>query len=245
MISSATLFHFTDSKAKLLSILENEFHPRYCFERILLHNKVVKCAFPMVCFCDIPLSQIKEHIYKYGRYGIGLSKEWGRRNGLNPVFYLRSKSILSNSIEAIIVNLLEEEITTRPGVPNDLKNVIRYMKPYIGSYLRGVKKRNRIRFYDEREWRYVPAESGSNIKFALNESEYKNPEMLNQANSILTNVRLHFEPSDIKYVIVKEEKGILEMVKALREIKGRKYDTDTVSIVTSRVITCDQILKDF
>jgi len=74
---------------------------------------------------------------------------------------------------------------------------------------------------------------------------YKNPEMLKQANSILTNVRLHFEPSDIKYVIVKEEKEILEMVKALREIKGRKYDRDTVLIVASRVITCDQILKDF
>jgi hypothetical protein len=245
MISSETLFHFTDSKAKLLSILENEFYPRYCFERMLLHNKVVKSAFPMVCFCDIPLSQIKEHIYKYGRYGIGLSKEWGGRNGLNPVFYLRSKSILSNSIEAIIVNLLEEEITPQSGIPSTLKNVVRYMKPYIGSYLRGVKKRNRIRFYNEREWRYVPTESEPNIKFALNESEYKNPEMLKQANSTLTNVRLHFEPNDIKYVIVKEEKEILEMVKALREIKGRKYDKDTVLIVASRVITCDQILKDF
>jgi hypothetical protein len=175
----------------------------------------------MVCFCDIPLSQIKEHIYKYGRYGIGLSKEWGRRNGLNPVFYMRGGSALSKSIEAIIGNLLEAQRTTLSGIPDALKNVVRYMKPYSGYFLRGVKKTKRIKFYDEREWRYIPTESGPNVKFALNESEYRNSEMLEVANSVLKNTSLHFEPSDIKYVIVKRKRNIRNG-KGTKRNKGKK-----------------------
>lgn len=243
MISSNTLFHFTNSRKKLLSILENEFLPRYCIEKIPLNKKTLNAAFPMTCFCDIPLSQAKEHITKYGRYGIGLSKSWGRRNGLNPVFYLRRNSNLSNSLETILVNI-KDAIKSESDVPNALKNVIRYLKPYVGNHLRGLKRRNRIRFYNEREWRYVPPIETPHIRFALGKEYYTNPEKIKQADSTLENVKLRFGPSDIKYVIVNKEEEILETVKALRRIKGQKYEEDTVLIVASRVITCDQVLKD-
>lgn len=38
----------------------------------------------MVCFCDV-----------YGHYGIGLTKEWGIRNGVSPVLYPYDQSPLT------------------------------------------------------------------------------------------------------------------------------------------------------
>lgn len=86
-ISSETLFHFTGrekGKETLLSILENGFYPRYCIENLSSYNENTESqypAFPMVCFCDIPLTRIKTHTKHYGEYAIGLKKlgEWKKK----------------------------------------------------------------------------------------------------------------------------------------------------------------------
>eukprot|EP01034_Spumella_vulgaris_P011525 gene11525-14663_t len=68
------------------------FWPRYSLEdfrwQVSGPNSHEFAAFPMVCFCDIPLSRIDEHVGFYGSYGLGLSREWGIRAGLNPVQYI-------------------------------------------------------------------------------------------------------------------------------------------------------------
>jgi hypothetical protein len=103
VISSESIFHFTKSKKILLSILKNEFQPHFCFERCELGNRVIKGAYPMVCFCDIPLSQVKEYIGEhYGDYGIGMSKSWAEKSGLNPVLYIKKTSHLAAHIMALL-----------------------------------------------------------------------------------------------------------------------------------------------
>ena len=85
-ISANTLFHFTSSLDNLTGILINDFYPRYCLEDFsdFLEHKY-RIAIPMVSFCDIPLSQIHNHIKYYGGYALGLKKEWGRRNKISPI----------------------------------------------------------------------------------------------------------------------------------------------------------------
>lgn len=58
-VSSNTLFHFTNSIDNIENILINDFVPHYSLEKIMVGRIIFEFAFPMVCFCDIPLSQIK------------------------------------------------------------------------------------------------------------------------------------------------------------------------------------------
>ena len=112
-IKSNSLFHFTPKEEYLLDILENGFWPRYCFEDIewlipkdlknelekqeednfletltkeLIKSNISSIAYPMSCFCDIPLSKITAHTDFYGSFGLGMTKEWGIRKRLNPIF---------------------------------------------------------------------------------------------------------------------------------------------------------------
>ncbi len=104
---SSTLFHFTKHESSFFSILKNGFWAKYCLEDIQWQNGGVDfVAFPMVCFCDIPLGRISEHVDFYGSYGIGLTKEWAKKNNLNPVAYLSSGSHLINSINEIFNQVL-------------------------------------------------------------------------------------------------------------------------------------------
>jgi hypothetical protein len=75
---SHTLFHFTDSIDTLLSILQSGFWPRYCAEDFRWYNEAMGyVSYPIVSFCDIPLTRIREHTDFYGKFGIGMSRDWG------------------------------------------------------------------------------------------------------------------------------------------------------------------------
>lgn len=90
------LFHFT-AKDKLYKILNSSFQISYARERILGGSKIKEFAVPMVSFSDLRLSELKENIGTYGKFGIGLTKEWAVREGLNPVMYASDKSLFTES----------------------------------------------------------------------------------------------------------------------------------------------------
>ena len=179
----------------------------------------------MVCFCDIPLSQIKKHTDTYGCYGLGMSKKWTERFGLNPVLYLRRLSELTFSLSAIMKNLRKVE-SNDPNISiaaNSFIHFLKYIKPYEGPFIRnGELLKKNVKFYDEREWRYVPNPEKYGGRHHLSFKEFQNESKRVQANEKLKKAKLTFEPSDIKYVILREEKEILGMSKALKEIKGSK-----------------------
>lgn len=119
-ISATSLFHYTSGRLPAIKgILETSFRVSYIKEtnpQIIGHfgnsgrlsmvfmprNAGVNYPgvryqhIPMVCFCDIRLSTVTDHLYTYGfdagdttnrAYDIGLTKTWGQKNGLNPVLY--------------------------------------------------------------------------------------------------------------------------------------------------------------
>lgn len=251
-LSPDTLFHFTSCFENILGILRNTFYPRYCYEEFDLAAKdkgkgFMKNAFPMVCFCDITLSQLMTHIETYGRYGLGMKKAWGIRNGLNPVIYFNRDSHMAKSFTELVAQVVT--IKGRNVAP--LAGVTEYLKPYKGTLYRSgrVTKKN-VRFYDEHEWRYVPdivVMKKHGIELSMSAEMYRQSEKLKDANKKLERdeTRLAFDADDIKYIIIDKESEINEMISKVRAIKGGKYTFDTVDRLASRIITVKQIEEDF
>lgn len=261
-ISANALFHFTNSYERLISILSNNFSPRYCTENMSIivddyneysYNEV---AIPMVCFCDITLSQIANHTAVYGSYGIGLTKEWGIKNGLNPILYSLKDSIATVNFKAIknYSSDMKKNKKLNPDslvgkVTVNINNFSRFIKPYEGI----GKNNKKVTYYNEREWRYIT--SVENLRdinlptalFGFNfETKKKFEYDLKKKNEKLSNSdHLEFSPEDIKYIIVEEETDIIRIFQDLRRIKGEKYSYNDVTKLTTRIMTHNQILEDF
>lgn len=238
-ISPSSIIHFTNKKESLIGILTNNFKLSYCKEKIILKNKEFNFGIPMVSFCDIPLSQIKEHISKYGSYGIGLKKEWAIEKNLNPVLYVDSNSNLSESyIELFGKYLLEPDISSESANSSEkaIIDIFRYTKNYQANLERNGTTIENYRFSDEREWRYV-LELSESEKYVCKHDE---------CNKIdLSEYLLTFEPEDIQYIIIKNEEEISEFLQVLRNAKGKNYSLHDVERLMTRIITIEQINNDF
>lgn len=241
-LSANTLIHFTKSKKMLKSILEENFRVFYCKETVTLKEKVAVYRAPMVSFCDIPLSEVKEHISKYGEYGIGLTREWGSRKQLNPVLYVAKNSMLANSYRLafnhFVGNKIDSELIEEQKA---LTDIVRYMKNYEADLVRKGKTWKDYRFSDEREWRFVPHYSES-CEIVLTDAVYQKRKA--EVVAKIRDLRLEFEPKDIKYIIIKKDSEISEFVGHLLKSQGKKYSHYDVERLTTRILTTEQIRDD-
>jgi hypothetical protein len=196
----------------------------------------------MVSFCDIPLSEIKDHISKYGEYGIGLTKEWANRNRLNPVLYVARNSYLASSYAKALDDFVLLD-GSREASESDkaLTDVLRYIKNYEGDLDRKGSLRKDYRFSDEREWRYVPP-FNTECEMLVGEDYYANHAPL--VDQPIRQLRLYFEPNDIRYIIIRDDSEISEFIDILRCAKRTKYSHADVERLTTRILTSEQIRSD-
>jgi hypothetical protein len=249
-VSSNTLFHFTRTYQNLLGILEKEFEPRFCLEEVprgpTLDEEPLEVALPMVCFCDLPLSMTSTHLSLYGDYGIGLSKEWGQRNGVSPIVYTYPGSALWQTIRQIIKNYEEDEFSDEFAAL--FTRLLNYVKVYEGRFWRhGRGYVDKVRFYNEREWRYVPATTDDG-RWILTRQEFLDRTVVEErTRELLKSVRLRFSPTDVRYIIVAKDSEILEMVDDVLKIRSRlkDYTRDDLRLLSTRIISAEQIREDF
>jgi len=241
-ISSNTLFHFTNKYKNLINILENDFRPHYAledFNAIFPGQPVnyLKLAIPMVSFCDIPLSQTGEHLSTYGCYGIGLTKEWGKRNGITPILYTYPNSLLANSILKLIKHTQRLEENGR----DFLYDIFRFIKPYRGRLWRADGIKENVIFYNEREWRYIPI----GHKLLLKEDDFLNESERKKFNEdISCQHSIPFVSDDIRYLIVSTEEEILTLISDLEKLKS-KFGDSQLRILATRIIPAERIKEDF
>lgn len=331
-VTSETLFHFTTSLKNLQNILSKKFHLTYCKEKYTLNYETHDNYYPMISFCDIPLSLANNQMKNYGSYAIGMTKEWGIKNKLNPVVYLEKDSLLAEDIQgnlddtlALIkiitaiteknnsiiktlsstkyyeknhnsirdltekinfvkdltdptekrnyINKLTEQLNDIKTFDEKLKsdatilrdlsislneqnklvhdtsnskiNFFRYVKNYQGTLVRQNKTFKDYRFYDEREWRYVPAATDKRVEVRLNEEQFKKYRGSGKSKPLLDKITLDFTSQDIKFLIVKSNKDIPKLIKSIHSIDNLSKNSNNAHILTTRILTVEQLKKDF
>ena len=249
------LFHFT-SKEGLFKILEYTFKVSYAREKIEGKNTKRELAVPMVSFCDLKLSELKVHMSKYGSYGIGLTKDWANRKGLNPVMYVNRHCEFTDNFNNALYTIYPYLSNIRKNlknndalqeIPHDMKilDAYRYMKNYEGTLIRdGHQDEENFRFADEREWRYVPSLNDYRVEepfVAISNIETKKQKM--EYNQKIENIKLDFDPNDIKYLIVEDDNEINGLIEHIQKVK-KFHSIDVISRLSSRILTKEQIDKD-
>lgn len=241
------MFHFT-TYANLIGILTQEFYPRYSIEEYSDGaDSSYKIAIPMVCFCDIPLAHISEHMSTYGEYGLGMTKQWAIANRLNPVLYVEKASWLSEQLEHILAGNWESvnALPIQQFREERDSAIVLYMhtKPY-----EGFQERNGVRikkcFYNEREWRYVPRINRLDGHELHLTGDSLAPDILNVKNDLLKAHKIGFEPKDIQYIIIGKEVERLQVIESIEAIKSPKYDWSQVKLLASKIVSAEQIEGD-
>lgn len=229
-LSSRTFFHFTKSFEILKKILENGFQARYVYEKL----PGLKLAYftKTVCFCDIPLGAIKEHINWYGDFGIGINREIAREQGVTPVFYIHSKTpIFPNTSSTKSSDWFRNFLFTR------------CLKQVFGKqfFIDNTEKPFKVKkFYNEKEWRYFPNNSETKILYYEDEKELveERNELNDRENKDFFEIK---DPVAIEYILIKDA----SYLEKLKKILGKnKYESNRDELLT-KVITIDQVIKDF
>lgn len=298
-LSANTLFHFTP-RQYLLDKFERGFAPRYnqefdpdldgeFFNR---HNKVHNVNLktgeekieklshhptyiPMVCFCDIPMSSLEFHMSVYGKYGIGLRKEWGEEQALNPVMYVNENSTFFRILSGLFMFNDITYLMTNNNVVKELKllqdaqyplesiinivELLRYsrmqavtirdlimghLKPRVSKGMYRGKFEN-YSYYDEKEWRYVPHLTSTEIpQFVQGQLSI---DQLDDLNYKVKDKAITFKADMVKYIIVEKEGDIDFVINGLRDIKRRtgKFTEEDINLLVTKIITSKQIREDF
>lgn len=247
------IFHFTDKAAALKGIVkEQAFFPSYARERIDNLGKTKEFGCPMVSFCDLRLSELPEHMKKYGHYGVGLTKEWALKSHLNPVAYVNKSSEFTNGLVRAL-DWLWSEIDTSSQVDvakftraqlryMDVLNMQRYIKNYEGKLSRIGKKDKQYRFADEREWRHVPPHSLQGIVPFVPAEWLADKKQKKFYNDQVRPFKLPYTSHDVKYLLVPKESNIPALRKTIASLS---ISVGEINHLLARIITAEQVNSDF
>lgn len=244
-ISTDSIIHYTDSLTNIESILKEGFMLKYCSERLNVEGGDGSvAAHPMISFCDIPLSQSHKHFDAYGRYGIGLSKEWAYQMGINPVLYIDKKSLIGQSLDSLLKDRRDSSSNLTSVQKTNILRLKCFMKNYSGHLKRKNIDNKNYRFYDEREWRLVPESKDiNNASFSIDNTSYIKDK--NKYNDKIKDCRFFFKPNDISYIIVDKTSEIPGVINILRTHYSNKCTAQELDILFSKICSTEQILSDY
>lgn len=195
-IYSNSFFQRVPDYSIIVKILEEGFKAFYCKEEIF-RGKGIPSTFigiPMVSFCDIPLTHVATN--NYGKYGLAMSRKWGRSRHLEPVLYY------PNDVSAQSTKMVMK------AADSFLRNSKDYGAYRILGYAKPMQKPTRQEGrssdnYAEREWRKVYA-CPAPLKW-LTEDEYNTYRGDSNTPKRPVGTILCFSVDDVDFILVDKE----------------------------------------
>lgn len=226
--SANVLCNYMKEPEYLEMILQNKaIIPRYVIEPLqyLGIPNLNKIAFPMTCFCDIPFVKTANHMFNYGRYGIALDKQTViDKFKVQPIHYINEQSPLALDFREAFSKYFQKSRPTGESsvLINYLLSTLMYMKPIKG--MTEINGESKIYvFQDECEWRYIPTdhfpkELEGHLVLKQSESTEKGKDAYSKALKKHKETWLHFEWSDIRYLIVPNEPALNRLINTIKEL---------------------------
>lgn len=251
-VSANTLFHFTSIKGLTGILSSSGFYCQYSdehFENILPSKSQYRFTYiPMTSFCDLTIMQLSNdsvHRKDFGEFGIGLTKEWGIRKGVSPVMYVHKESQQTKRLYRLIKTLKDFRKRTNNDetidtIEQEMIDSFKYIKPYTGNWQKGKRVRNKITFYNEREWRYSPL---LNQHAVLSGVIKENKAEAKKINAELKKNIIKFEVKDVKFIFIKSNMNIPIVAKAINNMQ-RISDSQKNELIT-KIISFKEIREDF
>ncbi|MED4046168.1 abortive infection system antitoxin AbiGi family protein [Priestia aryabhattai] len=226
--------------------------PRYYEEKINYLNikEIDKIAFPMSCFCDIHLNKLIDHMGNYGDFAIGMNKDWGITQGIQPIHYINEYSALRKDFSSIFnhaKNATDDQRNDFSTYNNYLLMDLLFMKPLEGEMMtdKGYETRN---FHDEREWRFVPNinEVDTELPLVIEQQQMNEKSYGAYSDGIQTrpDLWLKFELSAIKYIIVTDKSSKMELINFLRDNDVAENEEEFFDLV-SKIMVFNDLKEDW
>jgi hypothetical protein len=213
------LFHYTPKLEYLVDMLRHGLWPRFCEEDFeWLIGERVTLAFPMLCFCDIPLDAASTHRDRYGHYAVGFSKSLVEKLDLNPVWYVQPESSVGKH--------LGRNLQTKPRFKlealhdHPLRAALAFIKPTVAFQNdRNASRAGTIEVFpadEELEWRHTPS--------ALTEKWLQSDDrnfVKGDDHALSENYRLKIALDQIECVLVPNKEDATALESNFPALKGR------------------------
>lgn len=254
MISSS-VFHFTKRYDVLKLILgQKRLRSSLNLEAARdLYTSQYYIAIPMICFCDIPLKYVaEEHVKRYGKYGVGFTKEWAIKNQIQPILYRPNGSVVNKvttgleerqkSIAKVVQTLKSmDNSVVRSSIEALTKDATQITKltKQIGTVSKAYSDVREN--YLDREWRYI--DSSYDPIFVNDETERTS--LNNEYQDLkLDSMYLNFTLNDIEHIIVPSNKEVTRLLSIINELTGESEEELTKFKLAQKVIDINTVLND-
>ncbi len=240
-VYSVSFFHYTRQEKILEKILRDGFKIFYCAEQFKTgdHKKVKDIGIPMVSFCNIPLSLVDQ--LGYGKFAIGMSKEWGIENSLTPVVYYPN-----HRVDNLLFDVIKKQSDEFHGGNRHSEDIgiLGFAKPI--RKMQDRKWKYSLDNFIEREWRSVS--KPEEVPW-LTQEEYQQKKVHDgKTKKPATDKVLKFTPKNVDFIIVKSDHARNNMINFLmstEKIGGNMVCDDDRNKLISRILTMNDIKNNF
>ena len=120
-----------------------------------------------------------------------------------------------------------------------------YTKHYQADLEREDGVTKDYRFYDEREWRYMPEFDCAVCQLRRTEKEYKEWRGTGQYKPLLPEVNLSFNYSDIEHIIVEKDFEAREIIDLIKSFSDQKCRQDLKENLYTKITSFEKIGNDY